>query len=363
MTRLWSVLLIIASLLSGQAFAEEEYWEYTFRPGDSVWNIARDYTNSVNNWHEISRINSIESGPDRNIAPGTRIKIPVSMLKQQPTPAVVIAVNGEVSLIRANGEHEPVEQGTRLYNGDQLITSDYQSVRIQFADKSELQMLANSDLSFDKLSYHEDTGMVDTRLRLPKGRVNTWIEKLKPKGRFEIQTPAALTAVRGTRYRLSSDENRITRTEVTEGVVAVSADGKEQKVKSGFGLLAEIGKLLMPPMKLLPAPKIGENQAVQPGLLHVFWERLDGAAEYRFQVARDEGFSDLILDDRTSETILSKRELEAGEYFVQIRGIAGNGLEGLNAVRKIKVAAAPVRRSGSDVIESVILPSGLILGQ
>ena len=78
--------------LPGLLAAEEEYWEYTFRPGDSIWKIAEKYTTSVNNWVEIQELNKIRQGPDRRIPPGTRIIIPVSMLKQQPVPAVVIAV-------------------------------------------------------------------------------------------------------------------------------------------------------------------------------------------------------------------------------------------------------------------------------
>ena len=77
------ILLLFMSAYSGLVVGEEEYWEYTFRPGDSIWKIAEKYTTTVDNWYDIQKLNKIRQGPDRRIRPGTVILIPVSMLKQQ----------------------------------------------------------------------------------------------------------------------------------------------------------------------------------------------------------------------------------------------------------------------------------------
>ena len=224
---IYTLLMVVATSFPSLVAAEEEYWEYTFRPGDSIWKIAERYTTTVNNWGEIQKLNQIKQGPDRKIRPGTRIIIPVSMLKQQPTPALVIAVSGEATLIRANGEQSKVTLGEKLYSGDRVVTADKQNLRMQFADKSELQVLSNSVVVLDKLSHHKQTGMVDTRIHLNSGSVNTWVEKQHPDSHYEIRTPAAITAVRGTAFRLSTDDEQISRTEVTEGMVAVSAGAGE----------------------------------------------------------------------------------------------------------------------------------------
>lgn len=356
----WFCLLVLISITASPVSADQDYWEYTFRPGDSIWKIAREYTTSVNNWHEISRINNIGMGPDRSISPGTRIKIPVAMLKQRPTPAILVVVQGEVQVIRASGEQLIAEAGTEVFSGDKVLTRHNQSARIRFADQSELQVLADSEITFDKLSYHKDTGMVDTQLRLPKGRISTWIEKLRPKSRFEIQTPAALTAVRGTQYRLTSENGSITRTEVTEGQVAVSAEDVTRQVPGGYGLVAETGKPLPEAVKLLSAPEISANLSNEPGQLDVSWSRLDGAAEFRCQIALDESFNRILVDQLTPTNSFSVSKLEAGDYHVRIRAMDANRLEGLNAVRRVRVAAAP---EDAGAVESVIIPSGLILGQ
>lgn len=337
--RLFRYVLLFVALATPQMIAAEEYWEYTFRPGDSIWKIAEQYTTSVNNYKAIQDLNGIDTGPDRQILPGSRIKIPVAMLKRQPTPAIVVAVSGKCMVIRANGDEVQARQGTRLYSGDKVITADQQILRMRFADNSELQVLANSEVTLDKLSHHKKTGMVDTRLRLNRGNVSSWVEKLKPKSRYEIKTPAAITAVRGTGFRLSSDKaGLISRTEVTEGIVAVIAGDSTKQVKEGFGIVAEKGKPLPEPAKLLPAPLIGDNQSIVATRLKISWGPLKGAGQYRYQLARDDKFNQLVTDSSTNETTITLDALDSGRYYLRVRGIDTNQLQGLDAVRGYEIA-------------------------
>ena len=352
------ILLMLSISFSAQAVAEE-YWEYTFRPGDTIWNIAREHTNSVNNWSGIQQLNQIGIGPDRRITPGTRIKIPVSMLKQQPTPAIVIAFSGEVTLLRADGESVKAQVGTRLFSGDRIQTAQGQSLRLQFADKSELQILPDTEVVLDRLSYHEDNGMVDTRARLNRGHVNTWVQKLKPNSRYQIQTPSSITAVRGTQYRLTADASgQISRTEVTEGIVAVSLGDITKEVKDGFGLVAETGKPLGDPIKLLAAPSPGDNLSSNPGDLHIGWGALDGAIVYRYQLARDKDFNQIIINQSTSDSQIQLRNLTAGPVYLRLRGIDQYQLEGLDSIRSYNIRPQPEE---DDSFQKIIIPSGILM--
>lgn len=328
-----TLILTLAIGFPSLVAAAEEYWEYTFRPGDSLWKIAEKYTTSVNNWGEILRINSIEESTDRTIPPGTRIRIPISMLKKQPTPALVIAISGAVNLVRADGEQAEITVGTELFSGDRVITGERQSLRMQFADKSELQVLSNSEVVLDKLSHFKETGMVDTRIRLDTGSVRTRVIKQKPGDRYEIITPAAITAVRGTTFRLSSDDSQISRTEVTEGLVVVSADQAEKDVNYGFGIVAEQDKPLPEPVELLDPPEIGDNQFADKSKLQVSWTKLDGAEFYRYELATDENFDQISVASRTDDNGIQLDELTPGQYYLRVRGVDQYRLEGFDAVK------------------------------
>ncbi len=356
---LLTLLLALAICLPNPVVAAEEYWEYTFRPGDSLWKVAEKYTTSINNWGELLRINSIEEAEDRTILPGTRISIPISMLKQQPAPALVIAVSGAVSVVRADGEESEIAVGVKLFNGDRVITGDGQSLRMQFADNSELQVLPNSEVILDKLSQFEQTGMVDTRIRLNSGRVNTWVEKQKPGNRYEIKTPAAITAVRGTTFRISSDDSQIGRTEVIEGNVAVSAGDTEKDIRDGFGIVAEKDKPLPEPVKLLAPPGISDNLSLDKSKLHVSWLSLKGAEFYRYQLATDEKFDQVVVDGSTENSEIRLDELSPRQYFLRVRGVDQYELEGLDSTIGSFVIQQAVVKEFS--IWSIIIPVGLLL--
>ena len=358
--RIPALVLLLAMCLARPAAAGEEYWEYTFRPGDSIWNIAEQYTTSVNNWVEIQRLNGIGRGSDRRIPPGTTILIPVSMLKQQPVPAIVIAVSGAARLVRADGGEKAVEKGDRVYSGDSVVTDENQGLRIQFADQSELQVLANSVVVFDKLSHHKDTGMVDTRVRLNSGRVKTWVEKLKPESRYEIRTPAAVTAVRGTVFRLASTIE-VSRTEVTEGTVAVAAGDAQREVPSGYGILAQKDKPLPEPVKLLPAPELSGNLSSESGVLKITWNGLDGAESYRYQLAADEDFDEVVADGSTEDAGIEIRNLQPGRYYLLVRGVDRFGLEGLDAGSEFDIQQPPAQKDDSWLIPVTVGAIILIL--
>ena len=358
--RIIATLLLLLGL-STTLQAEEEYWEYTFRPGDTIWSIAKQHTNSVNNWSAIQKLNEISMGPDRQIQPGTRIRIPVSMLKQQPIPAIVIAFQGEARLQRANGETVELEIGAKLFAGDKVVTEKTQTVRLQFADKSELLILPQSEVVLDKLSYHKKTGMVDTRMRLQYGNVNTWVEKLKPKSQYQIQTPSAITAVRGTQYRLGSNASgSISRTEVTEGVVGVAVGNESKQVAKGFGLVVEKGKPLSDPVKLLEAPQISDNQDNAAGVLQISWPAIPQAQAYRYTLASDADFNQILVRDSTTQTRLKIDGLAAGTVFIRVLALDSQQLQGLDSVRSftIQAAAAPAN-NGS--FQSVIMPSSILI--
>ena len=357
-----ALLLLLVFLMPGVASAEEDYWEYTFRPGDSIWEIAKKYTTTVNNWQEIQRTNQIRLGADRKIRPGTRIVIPVSMLKLQPTPALVIALDGDVSVIRANGEKQVINPATKLYSGDRIVTASAQSVRLQFADLSELQILPDSEVVLDKLSHYKQTGMVDTRIRLNNGAVNTQVEKQRPDSRYQITTPSAVTAVRGTSFRLSTDEHQVSRTEVTGGIVAVSAGESEKSVKDGFGIVAEKDKPLPEPVKLLAAPVITIDQSADKSKTSVTWQVLDGAKQYRYQVAKDKDFNQIVVDTMTGVNTIELNSLPPGDYHLRIRGIDQYKLEGLDSIETLEVKQAPpLPPVEEDWYWKVIMSVGLLI--
>lgn len=357
-----AALVLLPLLLAGTPLqAEEAYWIYTVRPGDTIWDLSERYTTSVLNWKRLQRINGIPDGVDRRVPPGTRLKFPLSLLKRQPAQAELARLSGQARILRADGRSEPAAEGQRLGSGDRLVTEAGASVLIRFADDSELLVLESSEVQMDSLGAWGETGMVDTRMRLQGGQVDTHVTPARgPGSRYEITTPAAVAAVRGTAFRVSAGEGEDgkarMRSEVLEGVVGVAGAGASQRVPAGYGLVAQAGEPPAPPRPLLPAPDLGDMDTRLRQLPLAFtWAPVQGAVGYRFQIAPDAHFDRLLADGRVPGTRAWWEDLPDGRYVLRVRAIDDAGLEGLNAVQAFEVDARPFAPALVGLIGDVLI--------
>ena len=332
--------LLAAVLLNSAAMADD--WIYTVRPGDNLWNLSETHLTSMKYWKPLQRHNNIAD--PLKIPPGSRLRFPVAWLKHQPATAMVVQLQGEAWLSSASGGSvQLLTNNTRLHTGDIIKTGPDGNLNIRFADGSELLVLSDSEVIMDSLSAYGKTGMVDTRVRLQGGRVDTRVRPSEgPGSRYHIITPAAVAAVRGTRFRVSADTDKpVARSEVTRGKVSVSGAGDSQLVPAGYGTIAEAGRPPQPPRELLPAPDLSPLPALLDRLpLQFTWEDVENAAGYRFQVAATREFKSL-LADATTPTARATADLPDGKYMLRVRAVDRDRLEGLDAMRAFTVDARP----------------------
>ena len=145
---------------------------------------------------------------------------------------------------------------------------------------------------------------------------------------YEVATPAAVAAVRGTDYRVAVSSTVPTSmiTEVLEGQVAVQQDGKEVLLNKGFAVKAIEGEPLGEQVNLLPRPKVDFNDPKAITYPYDFtWQPIQNAKTYRITVARgNTPVKSWVVEDAQA----SFSDFEAGEYIVSIRGLDANGIEG-----------------------------------
>jgi hypothetical protein len=216
---------------------------------------------------------------------------------------------------------------------------------VEFADRSRLLIQPETELVMDSMSAYGTTGMVDTTMRLHKGRVEN---EVRPAGgeasRYRIITPSAVVAVRGTDFRSAFDAVAgIAFGEVTEGALAVSGAGREQEVPAGFGIRAVRGQAPEAPTPLLPAPTLPEfTMPLDEIVVALAWPALEGATGYRVQLFPAGDRARLLLDVSVAEPRVELDAPPDGEYRLRVRGVDAGGLEGLNADRTIVIDARPL---------------------
>ncbi|MCW8889392.1 MAG: FecR domain-containing protein, partial [Sedimenticola sp.] len=339
----WSVKLTFIFLMLFSSIVPAQEWVYTVVPGDNLWNFCEKYLTKVTYWKKIQQINNIKR--PKRMQPGTRVRVPMAWIKHNAAHAEIVTSRGKVTLIKADGTRmDALTPGTRLLLGDRLETGADSNAAIRFADNSLITLHAESTIRFDHLTAYGETGMVDSRLHLVKGRGDTRITPASgPGSRFEIRTPSAISAVRGTEYRLSSsDESDASTFEVLEGKVAVSGEKKTRLLPARFGTRVEAGKPPLPPRELLPPPTFDPlPEKIQQLNWPVTWQALPGAEGYRAEISQQADFLSPLWQQQVKSARVPLPDLPDGSYHIRVRAIDDIGLEGINQTQIITLDARP----------------------
>lgn len=338
-----SLTLLPLLWISGSNAAEQEEWIYTLVPGDNPWNITERYLDQgMRHWLPLVRHNEVED--PHHMPPGSKLRIPMKWLKVDPATVQVRDVHGGVEYIAAQQTSpRPLAAGTVLKTGDRVIVGSNADAILEFADQTRLFLGSGSELELTRVKKFSDSGLADSKVDLRSGRTEN---KVRSKNtRFQIKTPSANTAVRGTDFRVAVDQHNptVSRVEVLSGTVGVTGGGGEKKIKAGYGTAVAEGEAPAAPVKLLPSPGIQSPADYSRKLpVDIKWQKVSGAERYRVQVRRlEEGKQTLVLDQVTGYPRISTSALADGNYLIRVRAIDGSGLEGREAEHALQLDARP----------------------
>ncbi|HWX67889.1 MAG TPA: FecR domain-containing protein [Rhodanobacter sp.] len=307
-------------------------WNYHVRPHDNLRDLSIHYMKPDVPWQKLQGYNKV-ADPD-HLPPGLVLHLPIAWLRAQPVNAQVVAVIGNAHVQRPGQTHSiPVTSGMALGCGTHLSTDANASLTLQFADGSRVLMEEHSELDLDQMSAYGNTGMVDTRLRLQHGRVSNAVTPMTgAAAHFSVETPEAISTVRGTHFRVVDNDGH-SQTDVLTGRVDVAIDHAHVLVQAGRGEEVADGFKPPRPKPLLHAPTLHCSPQPLNQRPHTFaWAALGGAKSYRVQMAPNDRFEALLLDHVTSTTRISLPDVPDGDYAVRVHGIDSSELEGEDGV-------------------------------
>lgn len=324
--------------------ADDHSIEFIVKDGDSLYRICEKILEDPEDWRWVAMVNRIKN-PHR-IFPGQKLIIPARLLKGIPVNGLVTFIKGVVS-IKLNGAEEwkQLSLNERISQGNWIRTGEEGAIEISFENHFSVLLRPNTTIEITAARKKSAIYLM-YKLFLDVGRTISKIKESTGKEtRFEIKTPSAVAAARGTEFRTGVDSDATTRLEVLAGKVGVRAARKEVDVKAGEGTLVEKNKAPAPPKKLLAPPPLKDPKPLYRAMpLDFRFEIVPGAAAYHVMLARDKIFRDVIKD----KIIMPQKTLtivgvEDGVYYLQSRSIDDTGLEGpsLDAV-EIKVRVNPL---------------------
>lgn len=337
------IALVLSLQLVNPAAAAEPEWLYAVNPGDTLISVAAGYLVNPNDWRKLQKLNDVTE--PRRLIPGTKLRLPVALLKREAVIADVIHVHGKVTHTAKNGRPQNLIAGARLEVGDMIETSTDASVSMRFVDGSRLLLIQNTQVTLAEMILFGKTGMAKTIIELNRGSLDNHIaEQQKPAARYEIKSRALNLVVRGTQFRAHVNAiDQVSRSEVIDGAMEASGTrGETVTVLAGFGTLAVPGESPRVPQALSLAPDLSlVPSLLQRVPLRFEWPAAVGAERYHAQVFSDRSFERLLLDGVFQGNAANWSDLPDGRYVLRVRSIDSNGLEGANADREFMLKARP----------------------
>lgn len=169
---------------------------------------------------------------------------------------VVVADGGDVRRYNADGV-ELGEATGRLQAGETIRTGSDGSARLFLGEMgSQAQLAPDSEFTVG-----EGDTLRDFIGQLKQGVVRLLV-RLDGKSRFEVRTPAAVCAVRGTDFAVENKDGQ-TRVRVFSGVVEVTASAHGQTIEMNAGQQWNSGEQQVAPFDVndFPAPWESEHDA------------------------------------------------------------------------------------------------------
>jgi len=310
-------------------------WIYTVRPGEHFAEIADALLSKGIPAIRLLQHNGIDN--PAKVGSGDNLRIPLAWLQRQPNPARVNSVTGSVQLISgSDGTKRPLTSDSLIRVGDE-IRSQAGTATIELADGSVVRISPHSRLAFNRLTQYGKSGMVDTRLRLNQGEIETQVKPVIEGGsRFEIETPSAVAAVRGTMFTLRTAPG-MTDLRVTEGEVSFGPPGQTRRIPAGYSAsvsTAGVGRMSI--RRLPPAPEINPlPQQLKQLPAQLSWTP-NGANSHRVDIFDAES-GRWINSNEVSDNDFDINLLDNGRYEIHLAAIDNRGMAGIPGVMSFEV--------------------------
>ena len=352
----------IASLLALSAplaaANEPDFVSYKVKPNDTLYGIAGKYLINSRSALELQRINRVRNA--RQLPINRVLQIPRRLLGYDTVELRVAAFSGSVEV----GGNPPA-LGQSLDEGELIRTRGNGFITLSGEFGGRISVPSNTTARLVTARRYKLGNALDVDFEVIRGRADAISPTLQGSDRLRMRTPVAVTAVRGTQFRIGYDPDNggASLTEVTEGAVNVAAGGEEGRAPAGFGI-ASTPEGVSDPEELLPVAMVNTDGALQTGeLLSFAIEPVEGAQGYRVQLANDASFLDIIGETIIDGDTVELPGIDNGRYHVRARAIAPSGLEGnqesLSFLRKrVGASASAGTAPGFDGYKFGWIPEG-----
>jgi len=120
----------------------------------------------------------------------------------QSEAGAVAALVGALQVQREGAGWQTASIGVPVFVGDHFRTGANDRAMLVLRDDTVLTLGSDTEATLNRQNLDEAAGRVQSGVKLAKGTVRAWVADYyrQPRARFEVETPTAITDVRGTEF-------------------------------------------------------------------------------------------------------------------------------------------------------------------
>jgi FecR protein len=315
----------------------ERVLQWTVQEGETCADIASSLYGSAQHVPLLQRYNAIRCGAGK-LAVGTTLVVP-EKVTSLPT-ATLRSMKPDVRARPPGGGWAPASQGMPLERRYSVNTMDNGRADIRFIDRTRVFLAENTlVVIFGTAGQTSVSKTPPARVQLEEGEVQTGLAALRGDA-VEVDVEGGGRVSASSRETIVKKKVARTTVSVFDGSATVRSGGSKVAVPEKMGTSFVRAKPPTPPRPLPAAPNWNLPTAsgvvlASPGngVLNATWSEIPKTKVYRFEVARDPAFSDLVVREEVPKDVRAFRaeKMPPGTYFLRVRAIDDEDFVGIAA--------------------------------
>lgn len=323
--------------------------QWGVQKGDSCESIAKILYGGAQHAPLIQRYNRVACGKGAPLPEGMTLVLPATVTSLPD--ARLRSMHPDVRVRPGGGSWSPAAPGAPLYTNYNVNTLDKARADIEFIDRTRIFLASNTlVIIYGTASRTRVSKTPPPVVELDAGEIKAGLAALRGGGSVDIAIKGGGSITATSRDSVVERKGERTTVAVFDGKASVRAGGKSIAVPEKFGTRFVGAAPPVPPRPLPPAPAWEEGGSgsivlgsPEGGLLTGAWKPEPSAVKYRFEVARDAAFRDLVVREEVPATVNAMRaeKMPPGTYYLSVRAIDKEEYLGIAALaREVRVVSA-----------------------
>jgi hypothetical protein len=318
--------------------------QWGVQKGETCDDVAAALYGSAKQAGLVLRYNHVRCARGVGLPEGTTLVMPATVTTLPN--ARLRSINPDVRARPPGGGWSPAAPGAPLFNNHNVNTLEKGRADIEFIDRTRVFLAANTlVVIYGTAAQTQVSKTPPPRVEVEAGEVKVGLAALRgDSDRVDVSLAGGGRVSAASREVVVARKGQTTTVAVFDGKAKVSSAGASVDVPVNFGSRFQTSKPPSPPRPLPPAPAWNDAESTSgpllalrgDGLIVASWKPVPNARLYRVEVARDEGFRDLIVREEVPASVTSFRaeKLPPGVYHVAVRAIDGEDFLGIATARR-----------------------------